>query len=159
MNSPENSLTDARTPSANGAAGESQQIVSHLNDLLISHGYDGVREWGAARRIATSSLRTIPAQELVDALTWAFTNSFWRQRLAARELKVLNEAWADWKDPNKATPIRKGNAYADHAGDWRLPRDAAREQFERALGRTVPRAKSTAHLPRAYGPRKKASQP
>ena len=62
--------------------------------------------------------------------------------------------WREWAASGKVE-----GAVKDHAGDWRLPRDAAREQFERALGRNVPQAKSTAHLPRAYGPRKKASQP
>ena len=62
--------------------------------------------------------------------------------------------WREWAASGKVE-----GAVKDHAGDWRLPREAAREQFERALGRDVPRAKSTAHLPRAYGPRKKASYP
>lgn len=58
--------------------------------------------------------------------------------------------WREWAVSGKVP-----GAVKDHAGDWRLPREAAREQFERALGRDVPQRKSTAHLPRAHGPRKK----
>lgn len=45
-------------------------------------------------------------------------------------------------------------AAKDEGGTWRLPREAAREQFERALGRGIPAPPSTKHLPRAHGPRK-----
>lgn len=73
----------------------------------------------------------------------------------------LSRAWGfsarQWREWAVAGDIP--GAKKDHAGDWRLPREAAREQFERALGRDVPRTQPTTHLPRAYGPRKKASQP
>ncbi len=59
--------------------------------------------------------------------------------------------WREWAASKKVV-----GAVKDDAGDWRLPREAAREQFERALGRDVPRVKSTTHLPAAHGPRKKA---
>lgn len=108
-------LRDAPSPSADDAAGDSQRIVAHLNDLLTAHGFPGVTEWGKARRMATNALKRAPVQEAIDALTWAFANPFWRQRLASDELKWLKPAWAEWKDPSKATPIRGRNVYQDKA--------------------------------------------
>lgn len=58
--------------------------------------------------------------------------------------------WREWA----AAGLVEG-ATKDEGGSWHLPRTAAREQFERALGRDLPRPASTAHLPRAHGPRKK----
>lgn len=94
---------------------------------------------------------TVRAGDLLEAMTkadgvpemagtvelsraWGFTPRKWRQ-------------WA-------AEGLIPG-AKLDDSGNYRLPRDAAREQFERALGRDVPSPKSTSHLPRAHGPRKK----
>jgi hypothetical protein len=48
--------------------------------------------------------------------------------------------WAEWWRARKIP-----GAVKDVAGEWRLPEEAAREQFERALGRDVPLPKSTAH--------------
>lgn len=58
--------------------------------------------------------------------------------------------WREW-----ATDGLIQGAVLDDGGTWRLPRDAARDQFERALGRNTPRPRSVSHLPRAHGPRKK----
>ena len=112
-----NSTTGARSPSANGASDDSQKVVAHLNELLTSHHFPGVQDWGAARKIATSALRRVPVQEALGALTWAFQNDFWRKRFAAEEVKVLKGAWADWleRDKEKVTPIRKGATYVDTA--------------------------------------------
>jgi hypothetical protein len=57
--------------------------------------------------------------------------------------------WREWA----ASGLIEG-ATVDEGGSWRLPREAAREQFERALGRDVPRPARTSHLPRRHGPRK-----
>jgi hypothetical protein len=58
--------------------------------------------------------------------------------------------WREWA----AAGLIEG-AVCDNGGAWRLPREAAREQFERALGREVPPPASVSHLPKAHGPRKK----
>jgi hypothetical protein len=57
--------------------------------------------------------------------------------------------WREWAIEGLVPGAKK-----DEGGIWRLPREAAREQFERALGRDIPRSKSVSHLPRAHGPRK-----
>jgi hypothetical protein len=46
-------------------------------------------------------------------------------------------------------------AVVDEGGNWRLPRMAAREQFERALGKSTTSTPHPTHLPRSHGPRKK----
>ncbi len=112
-----NSITDARTPSANGASEDGQQVVARLNELLTTHGLPGIGNWGAARKIADAALKRVPVQEALDALAWAFENDFWRKRFAAEEMKVLKSAWADWKERDKLTPIRGRSTYQDSAGD------------------------------------------
>lgn len=58
--------------------------------------------------------------------------------------------WREWA----AAGLIEG-AVQDEGGSWRLPKAAAREQFERALGHGPPLRSRTSHLPRAHGPRKK----
>lgn len=58
--------------------------------------------------------------------------------------------WREWA----AQGLIPG-AKIDDNGHYRLPREAAREQFERALGKDVPEPARTSHIPRAHGPRKK----
>jgi hypothetical protein len=69
----------------------------------------------------------------------------------------LSHAWGfparKWREWAAAGKIE--GATCDEGGAWRLPRDAAREQFERALGRNIPRPASVSHLPKAHGPRQK----
>lgn len=55
--------------------------------------------------------------------------------------------WREWAASGKIE-----GASCDEGGAWRLPREAAREQFERALGREVPPPASTSHLPKSHGP-------
>ena len=95
-----------------------------------------VRDLRAAQGAAGAVPEMASTAELSRA--WGFSASQWREWAAAGRVE---------------------GAVKDHAGDWRLPREAAREQFERALGRDVPRSKSASHLPRAHGPRKKEVGP
>jgi hypothetical protein len=68
----------------------------------------------------------------------------------ARAWGFTPRKWREWA----AEGLIEG-ATLDEGGSWRLPREAAREQFERALGRDVPQRASTSHLPKRHGPRKK----
>lgn len=71
----------------------------------------------------------------------------------ARAWGYTPRQWREWAAAG-AIP----GAFRDPGGTWRLPRAAAREQFERLLGRGPAPVRSTSHLPRAHGPRRYRQQ-
>lgn len=99
-----------------------RRIVEAFDAELKRIGRAGVpsADWAAQRTIARNALKKgdMPELEAIEAIRWAFTLEWNRQRLRTYGMKVLRETWTAWTERgSRAPPSRQGrNTYSDPAG-------------------------------------------
>jgi hypothetical protein len=117
------------------ASAVAQRVVALFHDLSKSTGGNGVAqsEWGGQRKIAANAVRSrgIDEESALGALRWGMRDAYWRQRLRAQGLKLLQDVWSAWIEEN----LGKANGNGRNGnGTGGVARGSAGSQGESGAG-------------------------